>query len=245
MLHGEQRDLFELSFAVPSECADQLASGAADLGIVPTVELPRQGLGYLPGTGIGCRGPVRSLLLISKVPLGEIRRLAADTGSRTTVALARILLARRWGAAPEFLPMAPELEPMLASADAALIIGDAALRLDPKTLPYHVADMGEAWVTMTGLPMVFAVWAGRPELMSAELEATFRASCRFGLEHLEDIVRLEAPRRGISEELAREYLTRHTVLELGDRDYEGMRLFLSYAAESGMLESKAGAVSHS
>src|SRR5207248_359598 len=103
-----------------------------------------------------CRGPVRSILLIAKCPAPEIRTLAADTSSRTSVELARVILSRRYGAMPVRIPHAPDLPAMLRAADAALIIGDPALALDPAHLPYRVYDLGAEWVEMTGLPMVFA-----------------------------------------------------------------------------------------
>src|SRR5438552_10889942 len=131
MLHGDQRDLFDLSFAIPSECADRLADGRADIGIVPSVELNRQKLAIIRGTGIACRGPVRSILLISKVPFGEIRTLATDSSSRTSVALSRIVLARKYGVEPRLSSQRPHLAEMLEHCDAALIIGDAALVLNP------------------------------------------------------------------------------------------------------------------
>jgi len=149
MLHGEQRDLFDLELAVPAECADRLADGRADIGIVPAVELNRQQLEVVPGTGIACHGPVRSILLISKTPFGEIRTLATDSSSRTSVALSRILLARKYGAEPQLHSERPHLGSMLEYSDACLIIGDAALLLDPADLPFHVLDLGSEWTRMT------------------------------------------------------------------------------------------------
>src|ERR1035438_7061767 len=100
MLHGDERGLFDLSFAIPAECADRLADGRADIGIVPSVELNRQKLEIIPGTGIACGGPVRSILLISKVPFEEIRTLATDASSRTSVGLSRVAVAEaEWGGA--------------------------------------------------------------------------------------------------------------------------------------------------
>ena len=231
MLHGSERGLFDLSFALPSECANRIAAGDADIGAVPVIEVARQRLRIVPGAGIACRRAVRTILLASKTPPGEIRTLAADTGSRTSVMLARVILSHRFGAHPQVVPMPPDLDRMLARADAALIIGDAALRLDPQALPYRVLDLGESWVEMTGLPMVFAVWAGRADRVDAALQAPFTSSCRFGLANLDTIVSQEAPRRGVSEELVRQYLTRNLVFELSERDYEGMRLFLDYAEQ--------------
>ena len=232
MLHGDERGLFDLSFAIPAECADRLADGRADIGIVPSVELNRQNLRVIPGTGIACDGPVRSILLISKVPFEHIRTLATDASSRTSVALSRIVLAKKYGVEPRLFSERPHLGSMLEHCDAALIIGDAALVLDPADLPFHVLDLGTEWTTMTGLPMVFAVWAARAEVPVQD-PAPFVASLRFGMTHIEDIVRQEHPKLGISEALAREYLTRNIVFELGDREYKGLATFLQYASELG------------
>jgi predicted solute-binding protein len=231
MLHGPQEGIFELDFRVPSGCADQLASGAADIGIVPSFELTRQDLEVIEGVGIACHGAVRSILLVSSLPAAEIRTLAVDSSSRTSVQLARIILNQRYGVEPQMTAHAPDLEAMLRGADAALIIGDPALRIEPKFLPYHVYDLGAEWVEMTGLPMVFAVWAGRRGSVTPQVAEAFRESCRYGRARIEEIVALESPRRGFSAPLVREYLTNRIVHELGARDYEGMQLFLRYARE--------------
>jgi predicted solute-binding protein len=231
MLHGDQRGLFDLELAVPSECADRLERGAADIGIVPAVEVHRLGLDIIRGAGIACREAVRSILLVSKVPFEDIRLLAADTNSRTSVQLARILLERRHGARPRLLPHAPDLAAMLQAADAALIIGDPALRVDIARLPYYWSDLGAEWTASTGLPMVFAVWAGRKECVTPELAEPFLASCRFGMEHLDDIVRAESLSRGFPPAFVRHYLTHNLRLELGEPEYQGLDLFLRYAAE--------------
>ena len=230
MLHGEQRDGFDLSFAIPAECADRLSDGRADIGIVPAVELNRQNLNIIRGTGIASRGPVRSILLISKVPYNQVRTLAADSSSRTSVALSRIILARKYAVEPQVISLPPNLENMLAGCDAALVIGDPALAIDPASLPYRSLDLGDEWTSMTGLPMVFAVWAARPHAPGQD-PAPFSASLRFGLDHLEDIVREYHSKVGIGADLARKYLTSHIVFELGDREYAGLEQFLQYAAE--------------
>jgi predicted solute-binding protein len=239
MLHGRQQGLFDLLYRLPAECADLLAAGEVDVGILPCFELLRQDLGTVPGVGIACRGPVRSILLVSKVPLGEIRTLAGDSSSRTSVNLARIVLERRYGTAPRVIRLAPDLTAMLDSADAALVIGDPALRIDPAGLPYDVRDLGAEWMEMTGLPMVFAVWAGRREGLDEEAVRAFQDSCACGLAHIEEIVRAEAGPRGFTPELVRHYLTRNLVCELGAEEYRGMELFLRYARE--LAERGAGA----
>jgi len=231
MLHGPQQDLFDLDFRVPAGCADQVASGAADIGIIPSFELTRQDLEIIPGTGIACHGPVRSILLISSRPAAEIRTLAVDSSSRTSVELARVILERKYHADARQVSHAPDLDAMLQMADAALIIGDPALRIE-LTIPYEVHDLGAEWVEMTGLPMVFAVWAGRRGSIRPGVVEAFRESCRYGIEHMDEIVATESAARGFRPEVVREYLTHHIVHELVPRDYEGMDVFLRYAQET-------------
>ena len=228
------REAFDLRFALPSECADQLASGQADIGIVPVIEMARQGLEYFPGTGIACHGPVRSILLISKVPFKGIRTLVTDSGSRTSAMLAQVILAEKFGVRPQVFSHPANLPEMLGQADAALLIGDAALRVDPATLSFETPalqtlDLGEEWVNMTGLPMVFAVWAGRKGIVREPHGQVFLESLRYGLAHMDDMVRDESAARRFSPEVVRRYLTHHIVFELGEKDYEGMRLYIQHA----------------
>ena len=235
MLNGtgpsDGKDIFDLRFALPSECADQVAAGEADIGIVPVIEMARQKLDYFPGTGIACHGPVRSILLVSKVPFREIRTLATDAGSRTSVQLARVILAEKFGVRPRLISRRADLATMLGEADAALVIGDPALRIDPLGLPFKTLDLGGEWVAMTGLPMVFAVWAGRKQSVNERNARAFAASCRYGLDRIDEIVKTEAVGRGFEEALVRRYLTEHIVFELGERDYAGMRMFLERAVQ--------------
>jgi len=231
MLHGEQKGLFDLLFRVPAECADMVATGAADIGIIPSFELIGRELGVVPGVGIACRGAVRSILLVSTRPADEIRTLAADASSRTSVALARIILARRYGVEPAIVTRAPDLAAMLSHADAALIIGDPALHIDPETLPFHVYDLGREWMEMTGFPMVFAVWAGARHFLTPDVVSAFQNSCAFGLRSLDRIVAEEAVARGFAADLVRRYLGEHIVSELGEAERQGMDLFLRYASE--------------
>jgi predicted solute-binding protein len=124
---------------------------------------------------------------------------------------------------------------MLKIADAALIIGDPALRIE-LSVPYYVYDLGAEWVEMTGLPMVFAVWAGRKGAISPEVAEAFRGSCRYGREHVEEIVGSESAARGFPPGLVRQYLTENIVHEFGPREYEGMELFLAYARKSSRTQ---------
>ena len=226
---GPQKGLFELSFEIPSVCADRLAAGDADIGLVPVIEARRQGLDFVPGLGIACNGPVRSILLVSHVPAPEIRTVAADSSSRTSVELAEIVLRERFGVAAQMTPHRPQLEVMLEVADAALLIGDPALRFHPDELPYHVYDLGQEWKWMTGLPMVFAVWAARPGVLGHEVAAALHASYGFGRERMEEITDEESVRRGFSRELVRQYLTHYIHFELTAEFDQGMQRFLASA----------------
>jgi chorismate dehydratase len=226
-LHGAERGLFDFQFDLPARCAAALASGEADIGLVPSVELDPLGLDFLPELGIACDGPVRSILLISKCAFGRIRTIGVDSASRTSVALARILLAERFGCEPVMMPRLPVLDDMLAEFDAALVIGDPALRLVPEELPYLALDLGAEWVAWTGLPMVFAVWAGRREVLTPAVSAAFSASYSWGRSHMDDIVR-QAAERGFPEALASDYLNRHIVFELSNRHLRGLDLFRQF-----------------
>jgi chorismate dehydratase len=227
MLHGDQRDSVDLSFSIPSECARQVETGQIDVGLVPVAEVARQGLEIVPGVGIACFGPVRSILLFSRVPWRNVRTLAADASSRTSVELARVILAERFGVIPQISERQPDINRMLADADAALVIGDPALRLDPVQLPYEWLDLGDEWKQLTGLPMVFAAWAGRRP--HADLAAITKASCMLGLERIDEIVTSEYQKRGVVRELADKYLRRHIRFALGPKEMEGLRAFLSIA----------------
>ncbi|MEQ1885586.1 MAG: menaquinone biosynthesis protein [Bryobacteraceae bacterium] len=223
------RGIIDLEFALPSVCADRLRSGAADIGIIPVIEMARQNLDYIRGVGITSDGPVRSILLFSKVPFNEIRTLATDTGSRTSVMLSRVILAEKYGAKPKVFSHPPDLQTMLATHDAALLIGDAALDVEPSQIPYACLDLGDEWTRMTGLPMVFALWSGKPERIAEPLGEAFRASCRYGMAHLDDIVPLEAKRLGYTEQLVRDYFTRYVSFDMTDRHYAGLQQYLKLA----------------
>src|SRR5690242_15921952 len=129
--HGDASKTFEISYTVPSLCAQALREGTADVGIIPAAAYAMiPGLSILPGVAIAARKAVRSILLVSKVSLESIASIALDSSSLTSVALTRVLFAKWWGADRIFSPAPPNLEEMLSEHDAALIIGDHALRVD-------------------------------------------------------------------------------------------------------------------
>lgn len=229
MLDGPQRDQVDLSFSLPSLCAEELERGEIQLGLLPIVEISRQKLETLAGVGIACLGAVRSILLFSRVPWPKVRRVAADSGSRTSVELARIILRERFGVQPETIRHDPHLGDMLSHADAALLIGDAALRLNPADLPFECLDLGAEWLSLTGLPFVFAAWAGKPGIPLAPLSALTGASYEFGQARIDEIAARECGSRGISLELAQRYLRHHIRYELGPAEHQGLQLFLQLA----------------
>jgi predicted solute-binding protein len=163
------------------------------------------------------------------VPFREIRTLATDAGSRTSVMLSRVILAEKFGATPRVFSQPPELAAMLGAADAALLIGDAALHVDPATLPFETLDLGAEWTSLTSLPMVFAVWAGKKEAVQPRYGQALADSCRYGLERVAEIVPVEAVARKLPEPLVHRYLTEYIIFEFGPKHAEGLAEYLKRA----------------
>jgi chorismate dehydratase len=239
--HGTGGQDFDVSYTLPSDCARALGAGAADIGIIPAAAYAQiPGLVILPGVAIASRRPVRSILLVSKVPTDKIRTVALDTSSMTSVALTKILFEKWLGGGRTFAPMAPDIDQMLASHDAGLLIGDPALQIDRSR--YCTLDLAEEWIRHTGKPFVFAFWAVRGDALrdaskSQDLAAIFQESRDHGLkpENLAHITREWAPRLGLSETNVRSYLTQNIYYYLDPACLEGLQLFYRYAAEIGAL----------
>ena len=237
MSRGPQQGVFDLSFELPSVCADRLRAGSVDVGLIPVIELARQpDTAVVPGCSIACDGPVRSILLVSKKPFAAIESFAADNGSRTSSVLMQILAARKYGRRPRVRLHPPRLDAMLESADAALVIGNPALRLDPmmdswRGRPVYVYDLGAEWSEMTALPMVFAVWAAKTSGGDDAAAAALNASAAYGRERIDEIVRVESARLDFPPALVRTYLTERIRFDLGERECAALRLYLRLAAE--------------
>jgi len=231
---------FEISYTIPSLCAAALRDGVADIGLIPAVTyLPLRACAVIPDVALAARVPVRSILLVSKVPVEQIRSVASDTSSRTSVALCRLLL-KRWLRAPgtpepQFRGMEPQLPNMLKSCDAALLIGDSALRVNPAD--YFVLDLSAEWHRFTGRPFVFAFWAVRKEIASPELPEIFQRSKEDGLrpENLDRIASAWAPRVGITEQQVKSYLTENICFDLSVENLSGLQLFFDLAEEECIL----------
>jgi chorismate dehydratase len=238
---------YDIDWMLPAECADRLAAGTADIGLVPIASLATtKGLRILPGCTIASKERVRSLLLVRRAdrPLEKLRSVAADTASRTTLAYARILF-HKWGN-PDvpFVPMAADLDSMLDRTDAAIIIGDPALMaLEERAnrfertgeeLVYH--DMAEEWRALTGLPFVSAVWgAAHGSLLDESVEEDLIRSRDHGLRNIDALAAEWKRRIPLSEETIRTYLTENIHYVLDEECVEGMAGFFRMAAEVGVL----------
>jgi len=240
---SEARSDFDIAYTLPSQCAASLREGTADIGIIPAAAYTSiPDLAILPGVAIASRQAVRSILLISKVPLEKIRTVALDTSSMTSVALTKVLFAKWWGAGRRFTAMAPDIEQMLEMHDASLVIGDPALKIDRSR--YITYDLAEEWIRLTGKPFVFAFWAVRQSALKdmrhdVDLAAVFQESRDHGLlpENLDRITREWAPRLALSEAAIKSYLTESIHYSL-DRDcLDGLQLFYQYARECAAIPS--------
>lgn len=243
LAHGPQRGLVELEFATPADCAEKLRCAEVDAALVPTIELARQpDLAVVPRGCIACDGPVRSILLICKKPFDDVESIAIDQGSRTSVVLVQILALELHGTRPAVLPHAPQLDKMLQAADAALIIGDPALRLDPEMLewcgqPVHVYDLGAEWKALTGLPMVFAVWAANRLDDPEALVAALTGSAAYGLDRIEEVVLAESSRQGFEADFLRKYLTRDIRYAFTAAERRAMDTYLRMATSQGLVQA--------
>jgi chorismate dehydratase len=235
------RDL-ALSYDLPSRLADQLRSGSVDVALVPSIEVFRNPeFRVVSDACIGCRGPVMSVKVLFRVPPRRVASLAIDEGSRTSAALARILLAERHGVTPRVEPLPIGASGADTSADAILLIGDRAL--GPATAGGSfqlVWDLGDEWCRWTGLPFVFAVWAARPGFDSPELVARLEAARDRGRRSLPAIAAAEAASHGLTVTQCLGYLRDNLHYDLGSRELEALRLFRDHAAQLGLLGSSAG-----
>lgn len=228
----------ELSLDLPSRLASQLASGQLDVGLIPSIEAFQDpDYRIVSDACIACCGPVWSVKLLSRVPMPEIQSLALDEGSRTSAALARILLSRRYGLAPERVnwPVHAPLDQV--TTDAVLMIGDRAMS-DRFPGYSHVWDLGEVWREWTGLPFVFAMWVTRHKRDGDRVERALVASRDHGLDHLDAIASQEAAAYGLSQERCLSYLRDDLRFYLRTPERQALHLFQSYAVEAGLAPER-------
>jgi len=235
---------FDISYTIPSACAEDLRAGVADIGIIPAAAYATvPDLVIIPDVAIAARRAVRSILLVSKYPLEkwstQVRTVALDSSSMTSVVLTKILFAKWLGGTREYKTIDPDLDSMLAVCDAALLIGDPALQVDRTS--YFTLDLAEEWVARTGKSFVFAFWAIRKPVLAGRngvaIAKAFRQSRDHGVfpRNLEAIAQEWAPRLGLTVESIRVYLTRNIHYYLDPPCLEGLQLYYQLAAEIGAL----------
>ncbi len=234
----ELRRNFQIDYTIPSRCAQMLADGSADIGIIPVAAYTGvEDLLILPDIAIASDDAVRSILLVSKLPLEQIRTVALDSSSRSSAALVQVLFAKHWNQEARFVAAEPQLDRMLASNDAALLIGDPALKIDRSR--YLTWDLAHEWRTFTGTPFVFAFWAVRGGAASedelAYVAEVFRASRDAGLLHLPQIAEEWSRKLELSPEFITSYLTDNIQYSLRADNIAGMELFFRLAAELKLL----------
>ncbi len=253
---------YDLSFTVPSQCAESLRRGEADVAIIPAIEYQRMdNVVVLPGMAVAAKGEIRSLLVVAKKPIERAKRIALDTSSRATAALVRILAASYWNITPEFMDAAPNPSEMLEYADAALIIGDPALHIavkmdilsgkmpsgeqccqgDPDEVPVpgfemiFVYDVAQQWQEMTGKPCVLAIWAGRPDAITPELVADFQASKEYGMQRVREIAEAASVKLDLPISALERYLTENVDFSLDEANLTGLELYFEKAAALGLI----------
>jgi len=258
--HGPLRGKYDLSFTVPSQCAEALRTGAVDVAIIQAIEYQRiADLVILPNLSIASKKSVRSLLLVSQKPIQEVTRIALDRSSRSTQALTRILCEKLWRIQPEFFEAAPDLSAMLQQADSALLIGDPALRLAVACAPgarrdaagdtvataslaglggggsIYIYDIVEKWRAMTNLPAVLAVWAAQREAATPQLVRDFQDSLAFGLRHVDAIASEAAVEMKLPAADLRRYLLENIDYRLDEENLRGLTRYYELAAELGLI----------
>jgi chorismate dehydratase len=253
---------YELSFTVPSLCADALRNGDADVAIIPAIEYQRmEEVVALPQMSVAAKGEVRSILLIGKKPIEMARTIALDTSSRSSVALVQLLCRDFWGITPRFVRAAPDPAAMLEKCDAALLIGDPALRIAVKMEQFatktpspsgccsgktgeqivtgidslFVYDVAYQWREMTARPCVLAFWAARREVATPEVVEDFWASKSYGLEHIADIAEGAALKLDLPASILARYLQQNIDYSLDAENLEGLRLYYERCAQAGII----------
>jgi len=227
----------EIVYDLPSRLADELASGRLDIGLIPSVEyFLEPDYTMVSDACIACRGPVYSVKLLSRVPFRDICSVALDEGSRTSVALVRILLQERFGRSPVLEPLPVGQAPGEAQSDAVLLIGDRAIQ--PPDGPFTEAwDLGEEWCRWARLPFVFAMWVCRPDVDPASICGALEHARDLGVAHIADIAAAHAASAGLTNDACMTYLRENLHFRLGTREKQGLDLFRRLSTKLGYTPS--------
>ncbi len=234
MLHGEQQGKFDLSFTTPAGCAEALRGKQAEIGIIPSIEYQRiDRAQILAGISIASKNAVKSVLLLSKLPVEKVTSVAVDNSSRSSAALLRILFRKFYKRSINITPSVPKPLDMLKRADAALLIGDPALTFNGPVA--EIYDLAAEWKKFTGLPFVFALWVGREDSVPSKHRKDFEASRDFGLAHLDDIAAEYAAPLNLPASSLKVYLTENIDYSLDEENRKGLRLFYKLARETAII----------
>lgn len=234
-MRGSQQEVFDLDFSPPSLCSDQLADGRVDIGLIPVIEYQRiPDLIVVPGLSLAAKHAVKSVLLFSKVPPAEIKTVAADISSRTSVILLKILFRERYSIDPFFFDHGPDLQVMLQDCDAALLIGDTALKARKNGM--KVLDLAEEWKDLTQKPFVFAFWGIRKSSHWNDRNP-FVVSFQEGIANLDVIVHEQAEKLGLPVSIVESYLNQNMNYTLDGENMEGLQLFFRLAREHRLVPS--------
>jgi len=255
---------YDLSFALPSECAESLRRGESDVAIIPAIEYQRiENLVALPNISVAAKGEVRSILVVAKKPIEMAQRIALDTSSRSSAALVRLLARELWQIDPAWIDAEPEPSEMLTRADAALVIGDPALRVslkwealnskapsdgaccqgDIEDMPVpgyetlFIYDVAHQWRELTGKPCVLAIWAGRRDLITPEVVADFHASKQYGVSRIREIAEAASIKLDTPPRALERYLTDNINFDLDAENLAGLHLYFEKAAAAGLIRS--------
>jgi chorismate dehydratase len=229
----ERSPSFDVRFDVPSRCAALLHAGSIDVGLIPVIEYLR-GSDYrvVPGPALASRGAVASVALFTPRAIADVRSVAVDTSSRTSAALVRVLCKRLFRIAPVYEAVDPDPDLMLSRCDAALIIGDNALFLDHSSSGIEKIDLGEAWFRMTGLPFVYAFWAGREGAINQDEVRLLQRARDEGVMCTAEIARRYSGGDERRRAIAEPYLRQNMKYDLGEDERAGVEAFYAYAAET-------------
>jgi chorismate dehydratase len=234
LIHGlESAEHVKLSLAVPSKLLEGLKSASLDVALLPIIDYQRMDhLAIVPSGGIGCDGETLTVRIFSKCPMTEIKTLACDPDSHTSVALARVIFAEQYGMSPRFVDWTrAEQQP----CDAKLLIGDKVVCEEPPGFEHQI-DLGSAWKALTGLPFVFAVWTARKGIDLGDLPEQLEEAKRGGLASVTEIVQRHAIAKGWPAGLALQYLTVYLKFDIGPKQLEAIRLFHQLAAKHGLIQ---------
>jgi chorismate dehydratase len=242
---------YEIESMMPAQCAERLASGASDLGLVPVTAFAlSKDLRMVPGCAIASKGDIRSLLLIHRASQGldRIRSIASDTSSRATLAYVQIMARLFWKVPAQFVQHAPDLDAMLAACDAALLIGDPALlaledckaREQRRGEALVYLDLGAEWRRLTGLSWISAVWGAREEAIRTaagrdRLIEDLIASRDAGLAHIDELADEWAKHISVPRATIQTYLSQNIHYVFDEECQEGLRQFYRLAADCRVL----------